>query len=205
MKFRNKEGKILHSSASLWGHILNDIKKMSPHEAARLMGYEVVEDDCVEGMCCDCAHGGPCCSPDENTDCTYRKEDGNCWVPYTKEEANMDKPLKDWTLGECMGECSKLTYRGLTCEQCPLDKICGSAVDEWDLTDKPRWTQQEVEDAKTVRRVFGRDGTIERYSKAFTVPYSPLTFDHLYINEDLFPSILPGQSYTLDEIIGGAE
>ena len=67
---------------------------------------------------------------------------------------------------------------------------------------KPRWTEQEVEDAKTVRRVFGRDGTIERYSKAFTVPYSPLTFDHLYINEDLFPSIKPGQSVTLDEIIG---
>ena len=43
----------------------------------------------------------------------------------TKEEANMDKPLKDWTLGECMGECSKLTYRGLTCEQCPLDKYVG--------------------------------------------------------------------------------
>ena len=38
----------------------------NPHEAARLMGYEVVEDDCVEP----------------------RKH---------KEEANMDKPLKDWT------------------------------------------------------------------------------------------------------------
>ena len=49
-----------------------------PHEAVRLMGYEVVEDEpsgnrgqleygnAVEGMCCDCAHGGPCCSWDEN-------------------------------------------------------------------------------------------------------------------------------------------
>ena len=45
MKFRNKEGKILHSSASLWGQIFCDIKKMTPYEAARLMGYEVVEDD----------------------------------------------------------------------------------------------------------------------------------------------------------------
>ena len=52
--------------------------KLNPHEAARLMGYEVVEDEpsgnrgqleygnAVEGMCCDCAHGGPCCSWDEN-------------------------------------------------------------------------------------------------------------------------------------------
>lgn len=128
-----------------------------------------------------------------------------CWVPYTKEEVNMDKPLKDWTLGECMGECSKLTYRGLTCEQCPLDKICGNAVDEWNLSDKPRWTQQEVEDAKAVRRVFGRDGVIERYNKAMTEPYSNLVFDHLYINEDLFPSLRPGESVKLKEIIGGAQ
>lgn len=135
----------------------------------------------------------------------YVVEDDMLEPTKHKEEANMDKPLKDWTLGEFMGKCSKLTYRGLTCEQCPLNKICGNAVDEWDLPDKPRWTQQDVEDAKTVRRVFGRDGTIERHSKTMTVPYSPLTFDHLYINEDLFPSIKPGQSVTLDEIIGGAE
>ena len=111
--------------------------------------------------------------------------------------------LKDWTLGECQGYCSKLTYRGLTCEQCPLDKICGSAVDEWNLTDKPRFTQQEVEDAKTIKRVFGRDGAIRRTPNLGE--RSTLVFDHLYINEDLFPSIQPGQSYTLDEIIGGAQ
>ena len=101
----------------------------------------------------------------------YVVEDDMPETAKHKEEANMDKPLKDWTLGECMGECSKLTYRGLTCEQCPLDKICGNAVDEWNLSDKPRWTQQEVEDAKAVRRVFGRDGVIERYNKAMTEPY----------------------------------
>lgn len=76
-----------------------------PHEAARLMGYEVVEDDmpeaakhketnAIEGMCCDCAHGGPCCSWDENEGCQYREEDGSCWVPYTKGDANL-KPR--WT------------------------------------------------------------------------------------------------------------
>lgn len=35
----------------------------------------------VEGMCCDCVHGGPCCGYEENTDCEYRAEDGSCWVP----------------------------------------------------------------------------------------------------------------------------
>ena len=67
---------------------------------------------------------------------------------------------------------------------------------------KPRWTEQEVEDAKVIRRLFGQDGTIKRHSKAMTAPYSNLVFDHLYINEDLFPSLRPGETVTLDEIIG---
>lgn len=78
-----------------------------PHEAARLMGYEVVEDDmpeaakhketnAIEGMCCDCAHGGPCCSWDENEGCQYREEDGSCWVPYTKGEANLDEAIEKY-------------------------------------------------------------------------------------------------------------
>lgn len=188
MKFRDKDGKILHSSASLWGNILHDIRKMNPREAARLMGYEVVEE----------------MRDPQLNEGEMDKEMEKIHFSAIKE-ANMDKPLKDWTLGECMGECSKLTYRGLTCEQCPLDKICGNAVDEWNLSDKPRWTQQEVEDAKAVRRVFGRDGVIERYNKAMTEPYSNLVFDHLYINEDLFPSLRPGESVKLEEIIGGAE
>ena len=70
---------------------------------------------------------------------------------------------------------------------------------------KPRFTQQEVEDAKAIRRVFGRDGTVKRLNKAMTDPYSNLTFDNLYVNEGLFPSIIEGRSYTLDEIIGGAK
>lgn len=70
---------------------------------------------------------------------------------------------------------------------------------------KPRWTEQEVEDAKVIRRLFGQDGTIKRHSKAMTAPYSNLVFDHLYINEDLFPSLRPGETVTLDEIIGGAQ
>ena len=68
---------------------------------------------------------------------------------------------------------------------------------------KPRFTQQEVEDAKAILKVFGRKGIIKRYH--FCGDPSTLTFDNLYINQYLFPSIKPDQEYTLDEIIGGAE
>ena len=70
---------------------------------------------------------------------------------------------------------------------------------------KPRFTKQDVEDAKAVKRVFGRDGTVKRLKKAITDPYSNLTFDNRYINEGMFPCIFEGQEYTLDEIIGGVE
>lgn len=70
-------------------------RRSRPHEAARLMGFEVVED-AVAGMCCDCTHGGPCCSWDENEGCQYRKEAGSCWVPYTKWEANLNEAIEKY-------------------------------------------------------------------------------------------------------------
>jgi hypothetical protein len=47
-------------------------------------------------MCCDCAYGGPCCAWDENEDCQHKKENGTCWVPYTKGEANLDEAIEKY-------------------------------------------------------------------------------------------------------------
>ena len=159
-----------------------------PHEAARLMGYAVVEDDAptLEGAI-------------------------DKYLEIKQKEANMDKPLKDWTLRELKAWCYQYgsTHTESPCEQtCPMYHrgICSREwVHEWDLDEKPRFTEQEVEDAKMVKRVFGRTGTVKRVDPIMTEPYSNLVFDHLYINKDLFPSIKPGQEYTLDEIIGGAK
>lgn len=168
-----------------------------PREAAHLMGYEVVEDG--QYICPSCGNALP-----ENPIGGYTCPYCGYGERTEKKEVSMDKPLKDWTLGEVKECCSK---HGTCVSECPFstkNKLCRMTSNpcDWDLTDKPRWTEQEVEDAKVVRRVFGRDGTIKRHSKAMTEPYSNLVFDHLYINEDLFPSIKPGQSVTLDEIIG---
>lgn len=147
----------------------------------------------------------------------YVAEDDMPDTAKHKEEANMDKPRICEVLGVEKGERfdagpykdayidSFGTIRTNMGTLMDADRVCELINHPDRIIRKPRWTQQDVEDAKTVRRVFGRDGTIERHSKTMTVPYSPLTFDHLYINEDLFPSIKPGQSVTLDEIIGGAE
>lgn len=201
-----------------------------PYEAARLMGYEVVED-AVAGMCCDCAHGGPCCSWDENEGCQYREEDGSCWVPYTKAEANleeaiekylkikeganMDKQLKDWTLGELKEWCYQYrkAHTDKPCEQtCPIYQrgiCCREWVHEWDLEEKPRWTEQEVERAKAIKIIWPHAEWIHSKCGALVVgEYHVWTGSEILgqINGyDCFPSLCPGKSVKLDEIIGGAE
>lgn len=135
----------------------------------------------------------------------------------------MDKPRICEVLGVEVGEKFRVDYpKGMTAwlhinEEGFVEREGGAnrfkvgnsiawAINHPDrIIRKPRFTQQDVEDAKSVKRVFGRDGTVKRLNKAITDPYSNLTFDNLYINESMFPCIFEGQSYTLDEIIGGAE
>ena len=233
MKFRSKTGEVLryrdiipvlcksgcdncpiiadvlkHDNQSCQAWILNH-----PHKAARLMGYEVVEE---------------MRDPQLNEGELDKEMEKNHFSTI-KEEANMDKLRICEVLGVEVDEVWHVTgndnaiYRisGGVALEYAIPKCYEDGHGEWRQSDtvhlidiinhpdriirKPRWTEQEVEDAKAVRRVFGRDGVIERYNKAMTEPYSNLVFDHLYINEDLFPSLRPGESVKLEEIIGGAE
>lgn len=174
----------------------------NPREAARLMGYEVVEDS--KGVEIDTV------KPVENDrvnsiEIEAIKEDNMPEPAKHKEEANMDKPLKDWTLGEVKAYCQQ----NASCKGCDMLRQSGyecrfsGGPCLWDLSETPRFTQQDIEDAKTIRRIFGRDGTIKRTPNLGE--RSTLLFDRLYINPFLFPNIKAGQEYTLDEIIGGAE
>lgn len=188
-----------------------------PVEAARLMGYEVLEDDFnyYEGLKS---------SLEEAIAYKEGKPNDCSAVTIELEEANMDKPRicevlgvevdEEWNVIGDIAATYRINQSGrLECAMSLFNRPCRW---KWQRADdqladfinnpdrivrKPRWTEQEVEEAKTIRRVFGRDGTIKRTHDIGE--RSTLVFNHLYINANLLPSLQPGQSVKLSEICGG--
>ena len=72
---------------------------------------------------------------------------------------------------------------------------------------KPRFTQQEVEDAKAIKRLLTEYTGVRRVEHKWGTDLllTSEESEEFAIEPKLFPSIKSGQSYTLDEIIGGAE
>ena len=149
------------------------------YEAAALMGYEVVE---------------------EHTP-THEKN-----ARMHLEEANMDKPLKDWTLGEAKEYCT--SRNGNCADDCIFSKkgigmVCGIAPKPvwWTLPEKPRFTQQEVERAKNLLEVVGPT-ELRKVADMVTMKVDGKI---IYLRKDAFPSLKNEMAVTLDEIIGGAQ
>ena len=141
---------------------------------------------------------------------TYRKEDGTCWVPYTKEEANMDKPRICEVLGVEPEE--KFEIRGNTLGRFRINKVecLNNLINHPEnIARKPRWTEQEVERAKAIKVL---------YPVVKTLAYVDIVGQTFYMYDDednykgsldnldeTFPTLRSIRRATLDEIIGGAQ
>lgn len=168
--------------------------RANPHEAARLMGYEVVEDGNV-----------------------LTKNDSK----GESLEANMDKPRICEVLGVEPEE--KFEIRGNTLGRFRINKYGTFQIeisnDCWgvstveclnnlinhpeNIARKPRWTEQEVERAKAIKVLYPEAYSLDECDpqvKVLNTKFVMATLDTA-----LFPSLRPSETVTLDEIIGGAQ
>ena len=181
------------------------------------LGYEVVEED---EKCATCAN-------QKTVECVTC---GALYRNYQEKEANMDKP-KPYIcqrLGVEVGERFKIKHysdkiefwilENGTYQTEPPNKANSSvalltSLEHPDrIIRKPRWTEQEVEDAVHLKKILdsrkigyltrGRGDELrfcDNYGKSESV------FSSISLCPDMFKSLLPGETATLDEIIGGAE
>lgn len=131
-----------------------------------------------------------------------------------KTKAGIEKPLAEWTLKDVKEHCDGFSDRDcLECEfiRTGLYPICGNYIAGWDLTEKPKFTEQEVQDAKTIMRIFnckGSDIYISRYSRGLVIeelctrPFVPKDVE---INSEAFPSIKNGERFSISEIVGDSD
>ena len=129
------------------------------------------------------------------------------FVATPVEEKKVDKPLKEWTLGELKEWCYQYrkSHTNKPCEQtCPIYQrgiCCREWVHEWDLEEKPRWTEQEVEIVKNLLEVVG-PAELRKVADMVTMKVDGKI---IYLRKDAFPSLKNEMVVTLYEIIGGLE
>ena len=131
-----------------------------------------------------------------------------------KEEANMDKPRICEVLGVEVGEVFTADTPYGQFKRCVVDEegqilntginvLCYIINHPDRIIRKPRWTEQEVEDAKAIKRVLKATGIRRnRYDNIYAT--GELIVDTL-LDSEAFPSLQPDTAVTIDEIIGGAQ
>lgn len=204
-------------------------RKTYPHEAARLMGYEVVEDSTAMAI----TNGIK-----QMSDAV--KESTKIIQDYLNKgkETNMDKPRICEVLGVGVGEPFSIdgypTDYGMVqvCEDGKIRRVISSAefpfardgevghkigsnalyylLNHTDrIIRKPRWTEEEVELFRAIQVLYPKAEYVERIKDSGVsgaIGLSNNTCGWITdIDKDLFPALRPGESVKLDEIIGGAE
>lgn len=134
---------------------------------------------------------------------------------WLKGDKKMDKPLKDWTLGEIKAECVK---RNSFCEadgKCPFfvpqsEKLHCKIMNDvgkvhpgaWDLSEPPRWTEQDKEDAKALKRLIPGAHHVWRCSTSRSLYLYDKYNNYILPLNDCFTTLPLRGEVMLDEIIG---
>lgn len=126
----------------------------------------------------------------------------------------MNKPLSEWTLAEVKAECKKHTSKCADClfwtdADCriQINMALADYPEKWDLSEPPRWTEQDKEDAKAIKRIFP-DATYLKRQDCFCEDVTVFSKSHsgvAHLNANLVPSLSMDELIAIDEIIGGGE
>ena len=216
MKFRNPNTKevyeVVHNNCEASGFcanlsclfcpISNKTKGMcstwindNPNEAARLMGYEVVEDDCDQSQ--------------KSRNSVAKKEEDNMNKPRICEvlgmEVNQNFQFNDFPFDEVksyfIGTDGEI--RNVHGGEVASSELCYIINHPDCIIREPRWTEQEVERAKAIKMLYSEAESIEMYGFGIRVFNRKLVIATL--DPSLFPSLRSNEIITLDEIIGGTE
>ena len=123
---------------------------------------------------------------------------------------NTNKPLSEWTLGEIKQRCDSCCAIPEDCVGCPARRANGAcAIGEpfgyWGLTEPPRWTEQDKEDAKALKRLIPGAHHVWRYSTCTALQLYDEYNNYILSLNNCFATLPLRETVTLDEIIGGAE
>lgn len=163
-----------------------------PHEAARLMGFEVVEDE---------------------------KEEANMDKPRICEVLGVEVD-EEWTVSG--NDIAIYRVSGGVALEYAMPKYNGDGYGKWlpagmpclvdfinhpdRIIRKPRFTQQEVELFRAIQVLYPKAEYVERIKDSGVIGLSNNTCGWIMdIDKDLFQALRPGESVKLDEIIGGAQ
>ena len=213
MKFRSKTGEVFSVKELpmewLRFFMFRDTEwvKVHPHEAASLMGYQVVEDEPVSD----------CNGLNEGTNCTPVKEDANMDKPRICDVlgVNVDEEFEfDFDSNQVSRGTMKIGADGLRYYkdkkdwfQCWNEEDLIYIINHPDrIIRKPRFTQQEVELFRAIQVLYPKAEYVERIKDSGVIGLSNNTCGWIMdIDKDLFQALRPGESVKLDEIIGGAQ
>lgn len=122
----------------------------------------------------------------------------------------MNKPLSEWTLGEIKQRCDSCCAIPEDCVGCPArqangDCAIGEPFGYWDLSEPPRWTEQEAELAKALYELRRSVSLVIGRSTGGILWWRDGDRGEGILPHKLFPSLNEGNCVRLDEIIGGGE
>jgi hypothetical protein len=118
----------------------------------------------------------------------------------------MDKPLRDWTLGEVQANCAASD----DCSECDFGKkrggkceLCRATPGDWDLTAPRCFTPDEAQLAFVLMRLFPLYHFVVRHQDgSLFLERGPQRSHPLLIPKNEFPSLPVGSDAALSEIAG---